>query len=118
MPSDSTKTLVDLCGEGLFSVGWVKNQQFLFPAKKAVDVRWEEVDCTLGLGMVGHFFVSCDSHRKASVCAVGSSIFGFTASQMTARSLTAWGLVSVTLYPPVCSFGRSVGLDFFLAGGD
>jgi len=74
MPSDSTKTLVDLCGEGSFSVSWVKNQRFLFPAKKAVDVRWEEVDRMLGLGMVGHFFVSCDSHCKASVCAVGSSI--------------------------------------------
>ena len=95
MPLDSTKTLVDLCGEGLFRVGWVKNQQFLFPAKKAVDVRWEKVDCTLGSGMVRHFFVSCSSPCKASVRAVGSSIFGFTASQTTAHSLTARGLLSV-----------------------
>jgi hypothetical protein len=39
MPLDSTKTLVDLRGEGSFSVGGVKNPRFLFPAKKAIDVR-------------------------------------------------------------------------------
>ena len=38
MPLDSTKTLDDLHGEGLFRVGGVKNERFLFPAKKAVDV--------------------------------------------------------------------------------
>jgi len=27
------------------------------------------------------------------------------------------GCISVALQPPVCSFGRSVGLDVFLAGG-
>ena len=41
---DSTKTLVDLRGEGLFIVGGVNNPQFLFPAKKTVDVSWEVVD--------------------------------------------------------------------------
>ena len=35
MPSDSMKTLDDLRGEGLFSVGGVKNPRFLFPPKKA-----------------------------------------------------------------------------------
>ena len=34
------KTLVDLRGEGLFSVGGVKNRRFLFPA---IDVCWGEV---------------------------------------------------------------------------
>jgi hypothetical protein len=43
MPSDSTKTLVDFCEEVSFHVGRVKNPRFLFPAKKAVDVRREVV---------------------------------------------------------------------------
>ena len=43
MPSDSTKLLVDLREKVSFHVGRVKNPQFLFPAKKAVDVRWEVV---------------------------------------------------------------------------
>jgi len=43
MPSDSTKTLVDLREEVSFHVGGVKNPRFLFPAKKAVDVRWDVV---------------------------------------------------------------------------
>ena len=43
MPSDSTKLLVDLREEVSFRVGGVKNPRFLFPAKKAVDVRWEVV---------------------------------------------------------------------------
>jgi len=85
MPSDSTKTLVDLCGEGSFRVGWVKNQRFLFPAKIAVDVRWEEVDRTLGLGMVGHFFVRYNSPCEAYAHAVRSSFFCVTASVATAR---------------------------------
>ena len=38
MPSDSTKTLVDLREEVSFRVGGVKNPRFLFPTKKAVDV--------------------------------------------------------------------------------
>ncbi len=43
MPSDSTKTLVDLREEVSFHVGGVKNPQFLLPAKKAEDVRWDVV---------------------------------------------------------------------------
>ena len=43
MPSDSMKMLVDLREEVSFCVGGVKNPRFLFPAKKAVDVRWEEM---------------------------------------------------------------------------
>ena len=43
MPSDSTKMLDDLCGEVLFSIGRVKYPRFLFPAKKAEDVRWDVV---------------------------------------------------------------------------
>jgi hypothetical protein len=43
MPSDSTKTLDDLREEVSFHVGGVKNPRFLFPAKKAVDVRREVV---------------------------------------------------------------------------
>jgi hypothetical protein len=40
MPLDSTKTIVDyLRKEVSFCIGRVKNPQFLFPAKKAVDVR-------------------------------------------------------------------------------
>ena len=50
MPSDSTKTLVDLREEVSFHVGGVKNPLFLFPAKKARDERWEVVHCTKGLG--------------------------------------------------------------------
>ena len=43
MPVDSTKTLDDLCGEGLFSVGGVKNPRFLFPTQKTVDACREVV---------------------------------------------------------------------------
>jgi hypothetical protein len=43
MLPDSTKSQVDMHGEGSFSVGGVKHPQFLFPAKKAEDVRWEVV---------------------------------------------------------------------------
>jgi hypothetical protein len=43
MPSDSTKTLVDLREEVSFRVGGIKNPRFLFPAKKAVDACREEV---------------------------------------------------------------------------
>jgi hypothetical protein len=43
MPLDSTQMLDDLRGEVLFCVGGVENPRFLFPAKKAVDVRWEVV---------------------------------------------------------------------------
>jgi hypothetical protein len=44
MPSDSTKTLVDLREEVSFRVGGVKNPRFLFPAKKAVNACQEEVN--------------------------------------------------------------------------
>ena len=44
MLSDSTKLLVNLRGEGSFSVGGVKNPRFLFPAKKAVNACREEVN--------------------------------------------------------------------------
>jgi hypothetical protein len=37
MPSDSTKTLVDLREEVSFHVGGVKIPRFLFPAKKTQD---------------------------------------------------------------------------------
>jgi len=43
MPSDSTKTLVDLREEVSFHVGGVKNPRFLLPAKKAEDVHWDVV---------------------------------------------------------------------------
>jgi len=49
MPSDSTKTLVDLREEVSFHVGGVKNPLFLFPAKKARDERWEVVRQKNGL---------------------------------------------------------------------
>ena len=43
MTLDSTKTLDDFRDEVSFHVGGVKNPQFLFPAKKAIDVRREVV---------------------------------------------------------------------------
>jgi hypothetical protein len=49
MPSDSTKTLVDLREEVSFHVGGVKNPLFLFPAKKARNERWEVVFCALAI---------------------------------------------------------------------
>ena len=55
MPSDSTKTLNDLRGEGLFSVGGVKNPRSLFPAKKALDVRWEVVSLRHNVKKIGAY---------------------------------------------------------------
>ena len=52
MPLDSTKTLVDLRKEVSFCVGGVKNPQFLFPAKKAVDVCQAVVINELSRGSV------------------------------------------------------------------
>ena len=43
MPSDSMQILADLGKEVSFRVGGVKNPRVLFPAKKAVDVRWDVV---------------------------------------------------------------------------
>jgi len=40
MPLGSTKMLDDFCGEGLLSVGGVKNPSFLCPTKKAQDAWW------------------------------------------------------------------------------
>ena len=47
MPSDSTLMLANLREEVLFRVGGVKNPRVLFPAKKAVDVRWEVVSSSI-----------------------------------------------------------------------